>query len=82
MDARKQKIEADAAWELFQKYSTIIIGRGKKHEKYAPVRENKETILKQALGRSGNLRAPSLEIDGKLVVGFNEEMYKTFVIGE
>ncbi len=62
VDARKEKIEADAAWKLFQKYSTVIIGRGKKYETYEPVDENKDIILKQALGRSGNLRAPSLEI--------------------
>ncbi len=81
MDARKEKIEAEAAWTLFQKYSEIIIGKGKKFDIYKPKEDNKEAILKQALGRSGSLRAPSLEIDGKLVVGFNEDMYNTVVVG-
>jgi len=28
------------------------------------------------MGRSGNLRAPAVVIGNKLVVGFNEAMYK------
>ena len=34
-----------------------------------------EEILKLVLGPTGNLRAPTLLVGKKMVVGFNEEMY-------
>ena len=34
-------------------------------------------MLKLVLGPTGNLRAPTLRLGKKLVVGFNEEMYKS-----
>ena len=34
-----------------------------------------EEMLKLILGPTGNLRAPTLRLGKKLVVGFNEEMY-------
>ena len=37
---------------------------------------SEEEILKLVLGPTGNLRAPTLMVGKKLVVGFNEEMYE------
>ena len=34
-----------------------------------------EEMLKLVLGPTGNLRAPTLVVGKKLIVGFNEEMY-------
>ena len=34
-----------------------------------------EELLKVVLGPTGNLRAPTLVVGKKLIVGFNEEMY-------
>lgn len=39
-----------------------------------------EEQLKLVLGPTGNLRAPTLKVGKKLVVGFNEDMY-TDVLG-
>ena len=36
-----------------------------------------EEMLKLILGPTGNLRAPTLRVGKKLIVGFNEEMYKS-----
>ncbi len=77
-DARKEKIGPDAAWELFREYETIRVGKGKKYVEFAPVEENKEALLKAALGRTGNLRAPTLRMGDKLMVGFNVDMYDQF----
>ncbi len=62
-----------------QKYQTLIIGKGKKYVEFQPVASNKDAIIKAALGRTGNLRAPALAIDDKLVIGFNADMYEKFV---
>lgn len=46
---------------------------------FQTVASNKDAIIKAALGRTGNLRAPALAIDDKLVIGFNADMYEKFV---
>jgi arsenate reductase-like glutaredoxin family protein len=75
-DARKNVIKADGAWEIISKAKTLSVGRGKKMQTFVPDKDNKEEILKVCLGRTGNLRAPTVR-SGKLVyVGFNEEIYK------
>ena len=74
-DARKEKIDADQAWEIFSKAEQVTIGKGKKSLVFAPGQGNKEAILKAAMGRSGNLRAPSLKIKGCLYIGFNDTIY-------
>ncbi len=78
-DARKEKIGADAAWEMFGEYETIRVGKGKKYVEFAPVEKNKEALLKAALGRTGNLRAPTLKMGDRLIVGFNVDMYDRFL---
>lgn len=79
-DARKRKIDKDAAWNILKNYQSIIIGKGKKMITYKPDDASKDEILKAALGRSGNLRAPTIEIEGKLVIGYNEEMYAGLIL--
>jgi len=74
-DARKRIIKADDAWAIIKKYKKILIGKGKKSVEYTPEDETKEEILKAALGRSGNLRAPSVEVNGILIIGYNDDLY-------
>jgi arsenate reductase-like glutaredoxin family protein len=38
---------------------------------------SEEELLKLVLGPTGNLRAPTLRLGKKLVVGFNQEMYES-----
>lgn len=78
-DARKEKIEGDNAWNLLGSAKEIVIGRGKKFTVFHPATDDKEAILKQALGRTGNLRAPTLKIGDRLIVGFCDEMYSQYV---
>jgi len=52
------------------------VGRGKKTVVYIPDAESKDEILKVCLGRTGNLRAPTLQVGKDMYVGFNEAMYK------
>jgi hypothetical protein len=43
-----------------------------------PQLEGKEAILSQVLGRSGKLRAPTLRIGKRFLVGFSESLYEQF----
>ena len=79
VEARKQKIEGDDAWNLLAAADRIVVGRGKKVVVYDPSKDDKDEILKACLGRTGNLRAPTLKIGRLLVVGFNDEMYAQYV---
>lgn len=62
----------------FQADKNNVIAKGKTYIEIVPNEENREIILKENMGWSGNLRAPSVVVDNKLVVGFNEAMYKAF----
>lgn len=59
--------------------SSITIAKGKKFQKFENVADDKETILKQAMGPSGNLRAPTYRVGDEFVIGFNLELYKGWV---
>lgn len=77
-DAKKEKIDDQDAWTKITNHKRVVIAKGKKVLEYTPSEEKKQEILKEAMGRSGNLRAPSLSVDGTLLVGFNETMYERF----
>jgi hypothetical protein len=79
VEARKQKIEGDDAWAILSAAKELVVGRGKKFQVFDPAKDDKEAILKVCLGRTGNLRAPTLKMGDRVVVGFNDDMYARFV---
>ena len=79
VEARKQKIQGDDAWNILSAADEIVVGKGKKFQVFRPGQDNREDILKACLGRTGNLRAPALKIGDRMVVGFNDEMYAQYV---
>ncbi|MBC8440605.1 MAG: hypothetical protein H8D87_13120 [Deltaproteobacteria bacterium] len=79
INASKDKIGRDKAWELIKTYKTVVIGKGKKFQEFEPVEDNREQVLKEAIGRSGNLRAPTIKVGDKLIIGFNDDMFEKFV---
>ena len=79
VEARKQKIVEEDAWAILGGAKELIVGRGKKFQVFDPAADDKEAILKVCLGRTGNLRAPTLKMGDRVVVGFNDDMYAQFV---
>lgn len=77
-DARKERFDEQAVWDLAKRFKSLVIAKGKTFIEIEPHDENREKILKEVMGRSGNLRAPSVVIGDRLVVGYNEAMYKEF----
>ena len=73
--ANKEKIKSGAAWEMLKSASLIRTGKGKKRQEWNPAVDDKAEILKDVIGPSGNLRAPSWKIGNEYVVGFNPELY-------
>ena len=74
-DARKEPLAEDAAWDLLAKAGEIIVAKGKQQLAFNPRRDSRAAILAEALGRSGTLRAPTLKVGDRLVVGYGEALY-------
>ena len=75
VDARKGAFDANRAWQLLQGAKAVTVAKGKSSVRFDRVAQQKEEILKQALGPTGNLRAPTLVIGKTVMVGFSDEAY-------
>jgi len=60
---------------LLSKSSKLFIAKGKKVLEFVPNANNKSAIIKEAIGRSGKLRAPTVKIGDLYYVGFQVDMY-------
>lgn len=78
VDARKEALAGEDAWQLLSTAAEILVAKGKIVQTFNPRVDAKEAILAVALGRTGNLRAPTLRIGDRLLVGFGEGLYSTF----
>ena len=76
-DARKEKMEAAAVWELMGTAKRIVVAKGRRVETFVPAEDAQESILKAVLGRSGSLRAPTVRTRDVFLVGFNATLYET-----
>ena len=58
--------------------SELIVARGKKVERIdlRKGRPDKATVARLMIGPSGNLRAPTLRVGKRVLVGFDEESYE------
>lgn len=79
VDARKIKIDENAAWEMFKQVEKVVVGAGKTCYEFKPDTEKKSDLLKRAMGRSGSLRAPALWVGKIMLIGFNDAMGDTFL---
>ena len=64
----------DTARDLVASAKTITIAKGKRVDHYDGGTPTDEIIAKM-LGSTGNLRAPTITVGDRLVVGFNQEVY-------
>ena len=78
-DARKEKIDEKGAWQLLKEASRVYVGMRGKFSQWRPAPLSREEIMSQAIGRSGNLRAPALKVGDVYIIGFSEEMYKSIL---
>ena len=75
-DARKEKMDAAAVWDLMGSAKQIVVAKGKRVETFVPSDDTQEPILKAVLGRSGSLRAPTLQSGDVFFVGYNVALYE------
>jgi len=61
---------------MLESASLIRIGKGKKRQEWNPASDDRAIILKDVIGPSGNLRAPTWKFGNDFIVGFNPELYE------
>ena len=76
-DARKEKLEAAAVWDLMGCAKQIVVAKGKRLETFVPTEDAQASILKAVMGRSGSLRAPTIQSGDVFFVGYNDMLYET-----
>lgn len=79
VDARKVALTADQVWELLRGAKAVTVAKGKTFVRFDQVAQQKDELLKQAIGPTGNLRAPTFRVGDEFVIGFNPELYETWV---
>ena len=75
----KDPLIGEAALSILEGVSEIFVAKGKKILHF-DLEENALTeseLLILLLGRSGNLRAPTIKTGGQLLVGYNQELLET-----
>ena len=75
-DARKERMDAEAVWTLMGRAKQIVVAKGKRVETFVPSEDTQEPILKAVLGRSGSLRAPTVQSGDAFFVGYNVALYE------
>jgi triphosphoribosyl-dephospho-CoA synthetase len=75
MDARKEKLDSTEVWDRIKTAQSIHVAKGKKVDVFDPNVDTQDAILKAIMGRSGNLRAPTLQFGDTFFVGFNASLY-------
>lgn len=78
VDASKARIGRDEALALARSAARVLVARGRgvvefDMQKHPP---DDDTLAAHLLGRTGNLRAPTIRVGRTLLVGFSEEGYR------
>ncbi len=79
VNAKKVVLGATDALNLVEQANELHVARGKKvvHVNLKKETPDKDELRKMLLGPTGNLRAPAMVVGKKLIVGFNEDMYRS-----
>lgn len=79
VDGTKTRIAPAEALERLAGIDKLVAARGKKLEVFdlKTARPSDAELLARLIGPSGNLRAPTARVGTTLVVGFNEEAYRS-----
>ena len=74
MDARRTRIGADDLPDLFAGATRVVVAQGRRSTAFdlRPGGGDMQALVEHALGRSGNLRAPSVRVGTRWLVGYGE----------
>ncbi len=64
---------------MLKSAKAVTAAKGKKFQRFEKVAEEKAEIMKQVMGPSGNLRAPTYRVGDEYIIGFNPELYQDWL---
>ena len=76
-----RKLGRDDARALASEARTVIVSKGRKVTEFEVSGKPSDEVVDAMLGPTGNLRAPTLRVGSTLLVGFNEEVYRSTLAG-
>lgn len=78
VNATKSRLAKSDALDLVKQARELFVAKGKsfQHINLVKAKPSDAELEKLIVGPTGNLRAPTLRIGKKLIVGFHEEMYR------
>jgi len=81
VDARKTRFGSQDLAGLMGEAREVVVAKGKhKTLSFQPQGEiDWDEVAAVALGRSGNLRAPTIRVGQRFLVGFSEAAYEAFL---
>jgi arsenate reductase-like glutaredoxin family protein len=82
VDARKTRMGPKEAMALLDGANELLAAKGKKVERIdlRKGKPDKATMARLMIGPSGNLRAPTLRVGKKILVGFDEETFSKVLL--
>jgi arsenate reductase-like glutaredoxin family protein len=81
VDARKTRLGPAPALALLDGVRELWVAKGKKvvQVDLEKARPDRQTLLGLLMGPTGNLRAPTVRVGRRLMVGFDEALYRKLV---
>ena len=75
----KNPITEEEAIILLNSFKKIYVARGKRVLEYTSIHDDKEKVIKVAIGRAGNLRSPTVHFEDTIFIGYNINIYKKLI---
>ena len=72
-----RKLGKKDAAALAKAASKVYVAKGKKVDEWKPAGKANAEAVAAMLGPTGNLRAPCLRVGKTVIVGFNEDLYRS-----
>ena len=71
-----KKLSESEARKILKSANTLYVAKGKKLSEFSVEKSVPKEAVAAMLGPTGNLRAPTLCVGKKVIVGYNEDLYK------
>ncbi len=75
-----RKLGKSEAAKLARSATTVVVAKGKSVKTFRPGGRASAEVVSAMLGPTGNLRSPLLRAGKKVIVGFNEDEYKSALL--
>ena len=76
----KEPITEQEAIILINSFKKIFVAKGKRLLEYKTIHDDKQAVITAAIGRTGNLRAPTVHFQDTIFIGYNNNIYQNIAL--